>query len=160
MHTPAREQTVIILLEAAGQHFGLPIAVVRDALQVSRAGRSGSWRVRGAVPSSSCDGRMIDVGGQLAPLIDVCASLGAPRGRSCHGRTRSVVVVQCGERWLGLLVDAVGEVVEVPLRAIVPRSGPLASHLAIRQAVLLADRKIGLLDADHLAPTAEQLTVA
>ncbi len=157
MHTPARAQTVIILVEAAGQCFGLPIDVVRDVLTLSRGGRGGGWRVRGAVPDSSCDGRVIDVGGQRAPLIDVCESLA---GQACRTRTRSVVVVQYGERWLGLLVDAVGEVAEVPLAAIVPCSGPLVSHLAIRQTVLLADRAVGLLDADCLLPPAEALTVA
>lgn len=156
MHTPARAQTVIISVEAAGQSFGLPIDVVRDVLRLSRGGRGGGWRVRGAEPGSTCDGRVIDAGGQRAPLIDVCESLG---GRACRARTRSVVMVQYGERWLGLLVDAVGEVVEVPLAAIVPCSGPLASHRAIRQVVLLADRTVRLLDADLLSP-AEVRTVA
>ena len=161
MHTPVRAQTVIILLEAAGQCFGLPIDVVRDALTLSRAGR-GDWLVRGAEPGGSCDGRAIDLGGQRVPLIEVGASLGLPGGSAFQGRTRtrSVVVVQCGERWLGLLVDAVGEVVEVPLTAIVPRSGPLDSDLPIRRAVLLADRTVGLLDADRLLPSADALTVA
>jgi chemotaxis signal transduction protein len=118
--------------------------------------------VRGAEPGGSCDGRAIDLGGQRAPLIEVGASLGLPGGSSCHGRarTRAVVVVQCGERWLGLLVDAVGEVVEVPPTAIVPSSGPLASHRAIDQAVLLADRTVCLLDADRLLPPADPFTVA
>jgi hypothetical protein len=157
---PAREQTVIFLLTAAGHSLGLPISVVRDALQVSRGGRGGDWRVRGAVPGSSCDGRIIDVDGQEAPLIDVCALLGAPHGRTCHGRTRSVVVVQCGERWLGLLVDAAGDVVEVPLTAIEPSIGASTPHGAIREQVRLDDRTIGLLDADRLLAPADRRTVA
>lgn len=157
MHVPARAQTVILLLEAAGQSFGLPIDVVRDALTLSRAGRGGAWSVRGAAPDTRCDGRSIEIGGQQVPLVDMCMELG---GETCRNRTRSVVVVQCGERWLGLVVDAVGEVVEVPLAVIVPRSGLLASHLALRHVVLLGDRSIGLLDADSLWPSAGALTVA
>jgi chemotaxis signal transduction protein len=156
MYTPPREQTVILLLTAAGQHFGLPIAVVRDALHVSRTGREGGWQVRGAVPGSSCDGRVIDVGGQRAPLIDVCLLLGPPDRPRCHGRARSVVVVQCGERWLGLLVDAVGDVVEVPLSTIVPVPDSGAPHPAIRSTLELADRTIGLVDPDHLLTPTER----
>jgi chemotaxis signal transduction protein len=157
MHMPARAQTVIILLETAGQGFGLPVDVVRDVLTLSRGGRGGGWRVRGATPGGSCDGRVIDVGGQRAPLVDVGAALG---GQPCRARTCSVVMVQCGERWLGLLVDAVGDVMEVPLEAIGPCSGALAAHEAIRQTLVLADRTVRLLDADRLFLPSDHLTVA
>src|SRR4051794_34908387 len=109
MQTRRGQSTVIISLDVAGQIFGLPVGVVRDVFKVSRTGRGAGWRVRGAAFTSVCPERLIDVGGRLVPLIDLGASLGLHRDASAASRSRSVVVVQTGERWVGLLVDAVGE---------------------------------------------------
>ena len=156
----SQNTTVIILLEVSGLVLGLPIAVVRDALRVCRVGRGAGWRVRGAPPERVCDDQSIDVDGRLIPLVDLGTSLGLAGGVPPAARARSVVVVQTGERWLGLLVDTVGEIVEVPREAIEAASCAVARGGATGQVARLGDRAIGLLDADALVPAEGRLTVA
>src|SRR4051812_29829153 len=152
MQTRRGQSTVIILLDVAGQIFSLPVGVVRDVLKVSRAGRGAGWRVRGTASGSVGPDRVIDVGGRMVPLIDLDASLGLHPGASAASRSRSVVVVQTGERWVGLLVHAVGEIVEVPREAIEPVTRSEWGHRAIGWVAHQGDRSIMLLDADRLLP--------
>jgi chemotaxis signal transduction protein len=152
-------KTVIVLLEVAGQAYGLPVTVVQDALKVCRSGQAAAWRPCSDTSGDGCDPQTIEVDGRQIPLVDLRTCLGLSRPTACP-RTRMAIVVRSGEHWLGLLVDAVGEIAEVPRTAItvVPRAStepsdrPVPWHQAIAQVARLGDRTIGLLDADRLLP--------
>jgi CheW-like domain len=168
-------KTVIVLLEVAGQAYGLPVTVVQDALKVCRSGQAAAWRPCSDTSGDGCDPQTIEVDGRQFPLVDLRTCLGLSRPTACP-RTRMAIVVRSGEHWLGLLVDAVGEIAEVPRTAItvvpraptaeVPRTAitvvpraptepsdrPVPWHQAVAQVARLGDRTIGLLDADRLLP--------
>jgi len=143
--------TVIVLLEVAGQAYGLPVTVVQDALKVCRSGQSAAWRVSSDHPGDDGDTRSIEVEGRQIPLVDLRERLGLPHPTT-GARTRMVLVVRSGEHWLSLLVDSVGEIVEVPRASIESAVGSAPRHRVIAQVARLGDRTIGVLDADLLLP--------
>jgi purine-binding chemotaxis protein CheW len=150
---PPRIQTVIVLVEAAGQTFGLPIAVIQDVINVSRHGQRSPCRLQRAPASIDPSDGTIDVGGRRVCLVDLRDQLGLTGGRAAR-RTRSALVVQPGERVFGLLVDGLVEIVEIPCAAIEPVAPAPGEHRAIAQRLWLGERPISLLDVEHLAPAA------
>ena len=147
-----RLQTVLVLLDVAGRQVGLPIAVVQDVVQVQRAGPGMAWRIHRMSVAAICPPGMLAVGDRCVPLVELCERLGAPPAASAR-RLRSAVIVQSGEHILGLLVDAVADIIEArcsALRPVVPTDG---LHPAVRQLLRLDEREIEVLDADLLLDT-------
>jgi chemotaxis signal transduction protein len=144
-----RLQTVLVLLDVAGRQVGLPIAVVQDVVKVQRTGPGMAWRIHRASVAAICPPGMLAVGDRCVPLVELCERLGLPPVAPAR-RVRSVVIVQLGEHVLGLLVDAVADIVEArctALRPVVPTDG---LHPAVRQLLRLDEREIEVLDADLL----------
>jgi purine-binding chemotaxis protein CheW len=84
----------------------LQVHEIRGQSSVTVMPRTASW-VRGAM----------NLRGNIVPIIDVKTRFGLPGDSS--GRP-VIVVVAVGERLVGLLVDAVCDVIELPLSAIEP----------------------------------------
>ena len=148
MHETSRAYTVLLLVSVGGRVFGLPVTVAHDILKVRRAGRSG-WTVNRPSPCPAPSGAPADVDGLPSALVDLGEHLGLPP--STAARTRTMIVIQSGDRWLGLLVDAVTGIVEAPRSSIEPAPAS-ENHPAIRHHVRVGDRTIGLLDPEYLLP--------
>ena len=85
----------------------LQVHEIRGQSAVTVMPRTAAW-VRGAM----------NLRGNIVPIIDVKTRFGLPPDTS--GGRPVIVVVAVGERLVGLLVDAVCDVIELPLSAIEP----------------------------------------
>jgi chemotaxis signal transduction protein len=146
-----------VVVEAAGQSFGLPIAVVQDVVNVSRPGQRSAERLQRAPASIDPRDDTIDVGGERIRLFELRDQLGLA-GRRGVRRTRSALVVQPGERAFGLVVDGRVEIVEIPCSAIEPVAPALGKHRAIAQRLWLGERQVSVLDVEQLAPATLDLS--
>jgi chemotaxis signal transduction protein len=140
-----------VVVEAAGQAFGLPIAVVQDVVNVSRTSQRSSGRLQRAPACIDPRDGTITVGGRRVCVVELRDQLGLT-GKSAAKRTRSALVVQPGERVFGLLVDGTVEIVEIPSTAIEPVAAAPGEHRAIARRLWDGERTISLLDVEHLTP--------
>jgi len=142
---------------ACGEDFALPVLRVREIIEhrpITRVPGSVGW-VTG----------VINLRGKVIPVVDLALRFGLPA--SVAGRRTCVVIVEAtvagAELVVGVMADAVCEVVELPRAAIEPApvfGTPLpADHLLgigrLAQSflfVLDADRAFDLLDAAEEAP--------
>jgi hypothetical protein len=150
VHETSRSNTSLLLVSVGDRMYGLPVTVAHDVLKVRRASRSG-WTVCRPAPYSAPSGAPVDDGCPEA-LVDLREHLGLPPAMAT--RTRTMVVIQSGDRWLGLLVDAVAGIVEAPRSSIGAPPASKDRHPAVRQHVRVDDRPIGLLDPEYLLPVA------
>ncbi|HKU65776.1 MAG TPA: chemotaxis protein CheW [Rhizomicrobium sp.] len=98
---------------------------------------------------------VINLRGTVLPIVDMAARLDFPE--TVTSRHSVVIVVWIGKKQIGLLVDAVCDIVEVEEGSLQPT--PQLSNDAV-QALLLGlinagDRVIGLLGLDQLLPEIE-----
>jgi purine-binding chemotaxis protein CheW len=142
--------------EVAGTAYGLPILAVKEILQYEEPTR---------VPGSPASVRgVINVRGAVVPVLDLAVKFGrpptAPTNRTC------VLVVETqaeAERLtLGVLADAVSEVLDLPADAVEP---PPAFGTGIRLDYLTGMGKVGkgfvlLLDVDRVVSASEADLVA
>jgi purine-binding chemotaxis protein CheW len=93
-----------------GEEFGLPIAQVREVIRVGEITRVPQARahVRGV---TNLRGRVLAVV-EIRTRLGLTVAAVTPRSR--------IVVVGIHDRTLGILVDAVSQVVKVPLATVVP----------------------------------------
>ncbi len=118
----------VLLVEAAGERYAIPIDVVRKSLsvQASTVRRAGG---HGVVVSDE----------RLVPLLSLSALLGL--GEAGDGATtREIVVLALRGRSCGLIVDAIGQRQQVTIR---PLDACLASD-GIAGAAVLADGGVAL----------------
>jgi len=96
---------------------------------------------------------MINLRGAILPVVDLGARLGL--GASRPGASSVVVVAQIGPREVGLLVDAVCDILTVTEGLL--QSPPDVGEASVRQfvqAVMTTDEGIvSLLSLDHVLPT-------
>jgi purine-binding chemotaxis protein CheW len=130
----------VLLLDGGAARYGLAAEHVREivpARALTRLPGAPSW-VRG----------LLNVRGTLLTVIDLTARL---EGRAATAPDPSVVIVEAGDRPLGLLVDDVGEVEELPEEGITP--APATSGEAIALVAELGhfgDRIVCLVDVQQL----------
>lgn len=95
---------------------------------------------------------VINLRGTILPVVDLAVRLGMA-ATDCTARS-AVIVVRSGSRLVGLLVDAVCDIVEAPEEAFQPT--PETSRFAIAALapflVTIGDRVIGLLAAGRILP--------
>src|SRR5512138_2112705 len=137
--------------DVAGTGYGLPILAVKEILQYEEPTR---------VPGSPGSVRgVINVRGAVVPVLDLAVKFGkketAPTNRTC------ILVVEAGaggERLtLGVLADAVSEVLDLPPDAVEP---PPAFGTGVRLDYLTGMGKVGkafvlLLDVDRVVSASE-----
>jgi purine-binding chemotaxis protein CheW len=92
------------------EEFGIPIGQVREVIRVSDITRVPQARphVRGVT----------NLRGRILAVVEIRTRMGLPAAEITP-RSR-VVVVAIGERMLGILVDAVSQVVKVPSATVAP----------------------------------------
>ena len=149
MISPTRLQVVLLLLDVGGRQVALPVACVQDVVKVQRTGPGVAWRVHLAAAPTICPAGMLTVGDRCVKLLELSDWLGRAPGQSPR-RLRSVVVAQSGELVVGLLTDAVTDIVEVPGSAVVAVPPSSGQHPVLRQIACLDGMEVPVLHVDHL----------
>jgi two-component system chemotaxis sensor kinase CheA len=119
--------TRIIMVEAGGQIFGIPLDCVVETVQVGK----GQITAVGAAWAFS-------LRKQIVPLFDLAALVGTAEGSS-RADDAVVVVIAMGSDLVGLAVDKLGERIDAMLK---PMDGLLSGMTGIAGTTLLGDGRV------------------
>ena len=134
----AEAQIKLVSVELEQELYGLPIEAVQEVVRVGTITR---------VPSAPEPFLGItSLRGKILPVLDLRRRLGLPSAEP--GPRRRILVVELEGRLLGLLVDAVQQVLVIPSSKIQPP--PQGSGIVGAVAQLSEGRLILLLDLDRL----------
>lgn len=131
----------IVVFGLGGRSFGIDIACVREIR---------GWQPTTELPQSGHDMLgVINLRGAVVPVLDLQARLGF--GRNAVSESSVVVVVALGESTIGLLADAVFDIVDILPGELRPAphnasAGSLLQGLAVKD-----EHIIGLIDLAHVA---------
>jgi purine-binding chemotaxis protein CheW len=144
-------QVQLVTFRVGGEEFGLDVFAVHEIL-----------RYTGVTPVPKAPAFMegvLDVRGTLVPVVDLRKRFEVA-DTATGDDTRIVLVEFQGER-LGLVVDAVTEVLRVPETAVMPAPKYVAGLAAefIRGIVRLENRLIVLLDMDRILSSDERIAL-
>lgn len=139
---PAAPPLHLVTFVLDREEFGIPIGRVREVLRVGDITRvpEAPPHIRGVT----------SVRGRILPVVEVRTRLGlAPLGET--GMRARIIVVEAHGRVLGLLVDAVNQVVNVPAAAVLAPPGEVLSAQTdyVTGIGRLDSRLIILLDLDR-----------
>ncbi|TVR15149.1 MAG: purine-binding chemotaxis protein CheW [Planctomycetota bacterium] len=132
--------------EVGEEHYGIAILGVQEIIGMMRVTRvpklGDAWR------------GVINLRGKVIPIVDLRRAFDLPHGDDSERTCIVVVQVACEEEaiTMGLVVDAVREVVDIPEDAIEPPPR-FASSIAtdfLTGMAKLGDRVVALLDIDRL----------
>ena len=107
---PAEVELHLVTFHLGAEEFGIPIETVREVLRVGDI-----TRVPQAPPHVK---GITNLRGRIVPIVSIKSRMGLPDA-ALTSRARCVLVEVHG-RVLGLLVDAVSNVVKVPMAAVAP----------------------------------------
>lgn len=142
----------LITFEVAGQRFGLDIMAVREIR---------AWTPATPLPQvPHYVSGVVNLRGTVLPVIDLAARLGwsatdpTPR--------HAIIVVQLGGKVMGLIVDAVSDIVTLPANSLQQATGGCNDELVpfLHGLAALADRMVMVLDLDRLAATEQMASAA
>ncbi len=99
---------------------------------------------------------VINLRGQLIPIIDLRTRFGMPRAE--HTKNTRIVVTEIGSKRVGMVVDAVSEVLRIPVEQVEDAPDMIAGVDTeyIRGVGKLGDRLIILLDLARVISTQEK----
>jgi purine-binding chemotaxis protein CheW len=137
----------LIAFRVGAQEFCIDIMTVREIR---------GWTAATLLPQSPRYVRgVINLRGAVLPIIDFAVRLGLP---STEPTERNVIiVVQSGAQLIGLLVDAVSDILTITDSSIQP-TPDVASEMVkmfVRGLLSVDGRMIGLISLDHILPSAE-----
>jgi purine-binding chemotaxis protein CheW len=138
----------LISFRIGAQEFCVDIMAVREIR---------GWTAATALPQSPSFVRgVINLRGAVLPIVDLAARLGF---ESTDASDRHVIIVaQIGAQMVGLLVDAVSDILTVTDDAIQP-TPDVASDTAktfVRGLLAIDGRMISLVGLDHVLPESER----
>ncbi|HVY85156.1 MAG TPA: chemotaxis protein CheW [Caulobacterales bacterium] len=146
------EEFELISFRIGTQEFCLDIMAVREIR---------GWTQATPLPHSPAYVRgVINLRGAVLPIIDLKTRLGLG---ACEPTARSVIiVVQIDGRLVGLLVDAVSEIVATSRAAIQPTPNVACDTVAqfVRGIIALEGRMISWIALDHILPDVEAAEAA
>jgi purine-binding chemotaxis protein CheW len=132
----------LVVFKLAGESYGVEISRVQeiDRMQTITVVPQTTAFVEG----------VINLRGRITPVVDLRTRFGLPKAEATP-LTR-IVVVKTGEEWVGLVVDAVSEVLRIQMDAIEPPSPMVTATEAtyLRGIAKLSERLIILLDLDRV----------
>ncbi|MCW2275874.1 chemotaxis protein CheW [Rhodoblastus acidophilus] len=147
MHIPdtsAGASKEFIVFRLGAMEFAIDIMAVREIR---------GWTPATALPHAPSFVRgVINLRGAVLPIVDLAERLGFdPIELSAR---RVVIVVQIGARLVGLLVDAVSDILSQPHETIqpIPDVASEVVKLYVQGVFAFEDRMIGLIRLEHLAP--------
>jgi purine-binding chemotaxis protein CheW len=145
---PAAPPLHLVTFVLDREEFGIPIGRVREVLRVGDITRvpEAPPHIRGVT----------SVRGRILPIVELRTRLGLP-GLGEPGTRARIVVVEAHGRVLGLLVDAVNQVVNVPADSVLDPPGEVLSAQTdyVTGIGRLDARLIILLDLDRALLLAE-----
>lgn len=146
MGTDAEEQVVVF--ELGREAYGVDIAKVHEIIRmqtITTVPRAPQF-VEG----------VINLRGKVIPVVDLRRRLGQPAAEAT--RATRIVVVDIGVHTVGMIVDAVSEVLRVPAGAVEPPSSLVTTVDSeyLRGIAKLDDRLIILLDLEKVLTRSEQ----
>jgi purine-binding chemotaxis protein CheW len=138
------ESRELIAFRLGVQEFCLDIMCVRDIR---------GWTPTTPLPHSPSYVRgVINLRGAVLPVVDLAARLGFP---SAKPSARSVIIVtQVAHRNVGLLVDAVSDILTIPT-SVIQATPDVASEITktfVRGVLAIEKRMISLIGLDHILP--------
>ncbi len=144
--TPAKGRE-LIAFHVGGQEFCVDIACVRELR---------GWTQETPLPQAPSYMRgVINLRGAVLPIVDMAVRLGleAQEPTSRH----VILVVWIGKQLVGLLVDAVSDILTIGEAALQPTPEMACDtvHAFVSRLLSVEDRMIGLVALDHVLPPAE-----
>ena len=137
----AAAESQVVLCELAGELYGVDIARVEEIIRLPEITR---------VPRAphSVEG-VINLRGTVIPVVDLRQVLGLPMSEPT--KSSRVVVVEVSQHTIGMIVDAVTEVLRVPESAVEPPSAIVTDldTTDLRGIAKLDGRLVMLLDLDR-----------
>ncbi len=142
----------LVVFEMAGESYGVDISRVQEINRVE------AITTVPEVPEYIKG--IINLRGRVTPVIDLRTRFGLPAAE-VTARTR-VVVVKAQEEWVGVIVDAVSEVLRIPLDSIELPSSMITSTDTsfVRGIAKLHERLVILLDLDRVLDKSYHLATA
>jgi purine-binding chemotaxis protein CheW len=136
-----------IAFQIGAQEYCVDITVVRELR---------GWTPPTPLPRApSYVAGVVNLRGSVLPVVDLSERLGM--GPAKPTPRHVVIVVAIGDRMVGLLVDAVCEIVVCPASAVqaTPEVPSESVHAFVSGIVTIEDRMVGLLVTDTLLPPVE-----
>ena len=138
----------LISFRIGAQEFCVDIMAVREIR---------GWTVATALPKSPAFVRgVINLRGAVLPIVDLAARLGFDATQATDRHV--IIVAQIGSQTVGLLVDAVSDILSITDDVIQP-TPDVASDIAktfVRGLLAVDGRMISLVGLDHILPEALQ----
>ena len=131
-----------VAFELGEQLFGVGITVVREIRQ---------WTPTAELPDQPVCGRgVLDIRGEIVPVYDLQARLGGPVVEVTE--SHMVLILSIGARNLGILVDAVSEIISISPAELrpVPEGSRSVEPGTITNLAAYGDRMIALLNCEVL----------
>src|SRR5271168_2936757 len=138
------ESDQLLCVRIGDQEFALSIRAIREIR---------GWITSTPLPHApSYIKGMINLRGSVLAIIDLAERLGLPSAPP-HG-TSVVVVIEHGERVVGLLVDAVSDIITVTdeMRQVAPETGSAASREYIEGLIMRDKQIISVLSIHAIMP--------
>jgi purine-binding chemotaxis protein CheW len=139
----------LIIVEISGQRFAIDIMSVREIR---------GWCASTRLPQSPAHVLgMINLRGSVLPVVDFSSRLGL--GDSEPNTASVVIVTEIGDRLVGLMVDAVCDILTLGEGMLQPAPdvGSPRVHEFVRGVITTNDGIVTLLSLDAVIPPGEQL---
>jgi purine-binding chemotaxis protein CheW len=142
----------VVVLELAGEAYGVEIGRVQEIIRMQPVTR---------VPNGPpCFEGVTNLRGRVIPVLDLRKRFGLEP--TPPTRRSRIVVAELGEHTVGLVVDAVSEVLRVPATAVEPPSALVttADSAYLRGVAKLDERLVLLLDLARILTPQERAGLA
>lgn len=145
-------ETQLVVFDLATESYGVEISAVREIIrlqEITRVPRTPAF-VEG----------VINLRGKVIPVIDLRKRFGLPAGE--EDKENRIVVVDIGGHDIGVIVDAVTEVLRIDSDWVEPPSSVITSADSeyLLGIAKLEDRLIILLDLERVLTSDEKATLA
>jgi purine-binding chemotaxis protein CheW len=137
--SPAEAERQMVVFALLGEHFALPITSVREIIRYTPPGATAtaSGVIRG----------MLSLRDRLIPIVDLSPVLG---GQIEVGAGSRILILEASAGALGVIVDSVGGIVQIPADRIAPL--PVAAKRELAEQIASIDgRLVVLLDPERVA---------
>jgi purine-binding chemotaxis protein CheW len=137
----AERERQLVVFSLHGEYYGLPITSVSEIIRYvpPSATATASGEIKG----------LINLRGRTLPIVDLSGRLG---GQLDIGRRTRILVVEVSNGSLGVIVDTVDGIIEVPAEQV--ESLPTAADTGLGEEVaVVGDRLIVVIDSERALGT-------